>query len=135
MLIKKKFYSNGFLQKTVRLWLEDSLPHLSADEFFVLALVTNEIIQNILRYVYQGEEGKPILLTINVSDIKRLEVCIQDYGAPCHPQRFLNQNHQPSEKGGMGLAIVKKNTLDFTITENAEGNLASFAFIPSSVKE
>ena len=97
--------------------------------------MTNEIIQNILRYVYQGEEGKPILLTINVSDIKRLEVCIQDYGAPCHPQRFLNQNHQPSEKGGMGLAIVKKNTLDFTITENAEGNLASFAFIPSSVKE
>lgn len=134
MLIKRHFVSSPSLQEEIRGWLKLSLPTLSGDPLFVFSLVVNEVVQNVMRYVYHGEQGKNITVTISQDGQGIYAASIQDFGAPCQPHLFLDVARQPTEKGGMGIAIVKKHTLSFSITENREGNLAQLRFDPLSVK-
>ena len=134
MLIKKNFVSNPSLQEEIRDWLKLSLPTLSGEPLFVFSLVINEVVQNVLRYVYHGEQGKNIVITISQDSQAIYTAAIQDFGAPCQPHLFLDVARQPTEKGGMGIALVKKNTLSFSISENRQGNLAHLRFDAASVK-
>lgn len=131
--MRKLFITSTSIQDDVRHWLKESIGALTAHQHFILCLVTNEVIQNVVRYVYHKETGKDIHISISTNKEGFYIVSIQDYGSPCQPDQFLNVAHQPSENGGMGIAIIKKNTKQFTIIANNEGNLAQFLFDPSSV--
>ncbi|MDP4837331.1 MAG: ATP-binding protein [Burkholderiales bacterium] len=116
-------------QHNIRRWLSSQLSGLSKEQLFVVGLVLNEVVQNIMRYAFSDNFPKqPVAIQLDHAHSNSLTVTVRDYGRPCDPDQFINKQHTPSEHGGMGIHLIKKNTQTFTIAPQPDGNLTTLTF-------
>ena len=90
-------------------------------------IATNEVIQNIYRYGYMNEDGRPIEIHLIVKN-EVLVLDIYDQADPCNPEDFINKEYTPSESGHMGINIIKKLTKSFKIFPKENGNHTQLIF-------
>jgi len=126
--MNKTFLTNKNLLNEVQQWIKASLKgQIDDDRLLTLIIVVNEVIQNIYRYAYKGEDLKSIKMYL-VKAKKTFEFTIFDNGKPCQDQSFISKNNLTSEDGGFGMKIILENTEDFKITPNKNGNLTFLKF-------
>ena len=119
----EKLFTGANLLNDSRLWIKSVLgSHIPAETVLNITIILNEVIQNIYRYTYQMEENKELRCTVEKTG-HLIAFFIRDFGKPCHDQTFLQLNHVASEKGGIGLKIIKEGAEIFEIIPKEDGNL------------
>lgn len=106
-------------------WLQENKNQFPAITDEVIIAV-NEVLQNIYRHAYQLADGMQIDVTIKNTE-HGLRIDITDYAKPMDLS-FLDQEHEPSEEGGMGLRLIKKVAQSFTIQYTGHGHLTQMEF-------
>ena len=126
--MNKTFLTNKNLLSEVQQWVKANLAgQIDYDRLLTLIIVVNEVIQNIYRYAYKGEDSKSI--DVNLVKAKRsFEFIIFDNGIPCQDQSFISKDNITSEDGGFGMKIILENTETFEIIPNKNGNLTLVRF-------
>ena len=126
-IIKIKIKTNKNIQKAVRVFIDQNLNELDSKLIENVKIATNEVIQNIYRYGYMNEDGRPIEIHLIVKN-EVLVLDIYDQADPCNPEDFINKEYTPSENGQMGIAIIKKLTKSFKIFPKENGNHTQLIF-------
>jgi anti-sigma regulatory factor (Ser/Thr protein kinase) len=119
----EKLFTDANLLNNSKLWIESVLGgHIPEETVLKITIIFNEVVQNIYRYTYQMEQNKELRCTVEKTG-HLISFIIRDFGKPCHDQTFLQVNHIASEKGGIGLKIIKEGTEIFEIIPKEDGNL------------
>jgi len=126
-IIKIKIKTNKNIQKAVRVFIDQNLNELDSKLIENVKIATNEVIQNIYRYGYMNEDGRPIEIHLIVKN-EVLVLDIYDQADPCNPEDFINKEYTPSESGHMGINIIKKLTKSFKIFPKENGNHTQLIF-------
>ncbi len=119
------------IQSSFKVILEAIFPDLSKDFLFKIYTAASEALQNIVRHTYHFEENKEVRCWFE-NDDEYLILFIEDDGPPLKDLSFLEVERTPSEKGNMGLNLIKKLTRSFSIKPTKEGNLTTLVFDFSS---
>ena len=126
--MNKTFLTNKNLLTEVQQWLKASLTdQIDDDRLLTLIIVVNEVIQNIYRYSYNGDESKPIKIDLE-NEKKSIEFTISDNGTPCYDQSFKSKDNLTSEDGGFGMKIILENAKTFEIIPQNDGNITKLIF-------
>ena len=127
----KTFYlkSDKFSQQKIRdIILENISECVDAEDIFNIQIALGEAVQNIIRHAYKSAENNMIKVELSKCDTF-LEFNLYDDALPCEPNLFMNKtNTMPSEKGGMGLNMIKKLTYKFKIYPLEKGNRTQLIF-------
>lgn len=124
---KFKLSATKDIQSSFKVILEATFPNLSKDFLFEIYTAASEALQNIVRHTYHFEDNKEVRCWFE-SDDQYLTLFIEDDGPPIKDLSFLDIERLPSEKGNMGLNLIKKLTQSFSIKPTKEGNLTTLVF-------
>ncbi|MGC6529443.1 MAG: ATP-binding protein [Candidatus Puniceispirillaceae bacterium] len=91
-------------------------------------IVVGEILQNVVRYGFQGGDDKGIFSLHFFMEDSQLEVVVIDNAPPSNPDGWDNAHRKP-EEGGHGLTIVHAiaQSVHFEALENGNKAVLSFA--------
>ena len=124
----KIFLTGKSLLLETKAWIKSTLhEHVNDEILTTILIVFNEVIQNIYRYSYEMRSQKKIECVLELLD-NSITFKIKDFGPPCSDQSFLKKQHHASEKGGMGLKIIKENSEKFEIQPTSTGNITVLRF-------
>jgi anti-sigma regulatory factor (Ser/Thr protein kinase) len=76
-----------------------------AKEVERMVLAVDEACTNVIRHAYAGRTDERILLTFMVGG-DRLEIHVQDFGAPADPDFFRHRKLQDLCPGGLGMHFI-----------------------------
>ena len=119
--------TNKNIQKEFRGFIDKNLNSFNSTVIENIKIATSEALQNIYRYGYMNEDGKPIEIHLIVKN-EAIVLDIYDQADPCNPEKFMNKKYIPSESGHMGINIIKKLTKSFKIFPKAHGNHTQLIF-------
>jgi anti-sigma regulatory factor (Ser/Thr protein kinase) len=127
----KTFYleSNKYAQQRIRDIINTNISNYVDDEnIFNIQVALGEAIQNIIRHAYKFADNRFIKIEFSKYDVF-LEFNLYDDALPCEPALFMDKvSHLPSEKGGMGINMIKKLTYKFKIYPLEQGNRTQLIF-------
>jgi len=115
------------IQKDFRSFIDQNLDGFNSGIIENVKIAANEVIQNIYRYGYKNVDGRSIEINLTSTN-NELVLDIYDEADPCNPEEFVNKEYTPSEKGQMGIAIIKKLTKSFKIFPKENGNHTQLIF-------
>jgi anti-sigma regulatory factor (Ser/Thr protein kinase) len=115
------------IQKEFREFIAQNLDGFNSKTIENIKIATSEALQNIYRYGYMNEDGKPIEIHLIVKN-EAIVLDIYDQADPCNPEKFMNKKYIPSESGHMGINIIKKLTKSFKIFPEEHGNHTQLIF-------
>lgn len=131
----KLFLTNKKILTEIKDWLNREFDRkIEQTSVTLIILAVNECIQNIYRYTYEKKEQKKILISYTRSP-DSLFIHVKDFGPICVDQSFITAIHQPSEKGGMGMGIIRNIVTDFIIDNVCDGNLTKLTFSLAKLKK
>jgi anti-sigma regulatory factor (Ser/Thr protein kinase) len=119
--------TNKNIQKEFRAFIDQNLDGFNSEVIENIKIATSEVLQNIYRYGYMNEDGRPIEINLILKN-NEITLNIYDEADPCKPEDFMNQEYTPSENGQMGIAIIKKLTKSFKIIPMSHGNHTQLNF-------
>jgi len=115
------------IQKEFREFIAQNLDGFNSKTIENIKIATSEALQNIYRYGYMNEDGRPIEIYLIVKN-EAIVLDIYDQADPCNPEEFMNKKYIPSESGHMGINIIKKLTKSFKIFPEEHGNHTQLIF-------
>ena len=115
------------IQKEFREFIAQNLDGFNSKTIENIKIATSEALQNIYRYGYMNEDGRPIEIYLIVKN-EAIVLDIYDQADPCNPEKFMNKKYIPSESGHMGINIIKKLTKSFKIFPEEHGNHTQLIF-------
>jgi anti-sigma regulatory factor (Ser/Thr protein kinase) len=129
MLHEQRFELSPSSLGDVRQWVRDCCADCSAGDQIdvdMVEIALGEILQNILRYAYDG--SGPV--TVRVTDLQEgIGVSVTDYAPPSDWKQW--NTSKDLTKGGMGLSMIANAVDAFSFRPLDEGNRASIYFFPS----
>lgn len=125
----KKFTlsSSKDIQSSFKIILKEALPNKNEEFLFEVYTAASEALQNIVRHTYHFKDNQEVRCWFE-SDDQYFRLFIEDDGPPLEDLSFLDMERLPSEKGNMGLNIIKKLTESFSIEPKKNGNLTTLIF-------
>ncbi|HWY85872.1 MAG TPA: ATP-binding protein [Gemmataceae bacterium] len=90
------------------------------DRILRLALALTEAASNIILHGQEGQQHKPITLTVDVDDDQVL-VTLQHTGKPFDPQSAPAPVFDGSRQSGFGLYLIRKCVDEVRYCQDAEG--------------
>jgi len=115
------------IQASFKLILEEEFIDQNKEFLFKVHTAGSEVFQNIVRHTYNFEENKEVRFWFEI-DNQYLTLYVEDEGPPLKDLSFLEVKRAPSEKGNMGLNLIKKLTKSFSIKVSEKGNLTILKF-------
>ena len=115
------------IQKEFREFIAQNLDGFNSKTIENIKIATSEALQNIYRYGYMNEDGRPIEIYLIVKN-EAIVLDIYDQADPCNPEEFMNKKYIPSESGHMGINLIKKLTKSFKIFPKENGNHTQLIF-------
>lgn len=97
-----------------------------------LGLAVNEALANVIRHAYQGQVGRPILLSADCDD-SQVRVTIRDWGCGANPMSLMaaaglrQRPRDPATPGGLGLVCLRTLTDHLEFTPQPDGMLLTMA--------
>ena len=107
--------------------LHEIFPNVDPNIIFNVSLAGGEALQNIARHTYHFADNKEVRCWFEIND-QYITLFIEDDGPSLKDLSFLDVERLPSEKGNMGLNLIKKLTEFFTIKPTKDGNLTTLIF-------
>ncbi len=91
----------------------------SEEETHRLKAAVDEACANIIRHSYGGDPGQRIVITFTLSDA-RLEILLRDFGRKPDPARLQSRETDPSQPGGLGLALIRSvmDEVEFDLSQD-----------------
>lgn len=115
------------IQTSFKIVLENELINQNKEFLFKIHTAGSEALQNIVRHTYHFEENKEVRIWFEKNK-NEITLFIEDDGPPLRDLSFLEIKRSPSEKGNMGLNLIKKLTKSFNIEASQKGNITILKF-------
>ena len=90
-------------------------------EIFKVKLSVDEALQNIIRYAYNMDKTKKIILTLEKISDKNLKIMIRDYGIQAPIESIKSRDLDDIRPGGLGIHFIKNNTKKMDYAHQADG--------------
>lgn len=104
---------------------------LSPRRLFEIELTLEEILTNVIRYAYPGQEGE-VAVDCEVGEDGILRISLQDWGAPFNPTQcrspMICQNVCDMPVGGLGIHLARKMADDLLYERLPDGNRLTILF-------
>lgn len=127
MIKKFTLSADKNIQASFKLVLDEELFNQDKEFLFNVHIAGSEALQNIFRHTYHFEENKEVKIWFEKNK-NEITLFIEDDGPPLRDLSFLEIKRAPSEKGNMGLNLIKKLTKSFNIEASQKGNIAILKF-------
>ena len=90
-------------------------------EIFKVKLSVDEALQNIIRYAYNMDKTKKIILTLEKISDKNLKIMIRDYGIQAPIESIKSRNLEDVKPGGLGVHFIKNSTKKMDYEHQTDG--------------
>ena len=113
-----------------RRFLSDVLAQIGwADREIDLQLAIGEVMQNVVRYGFEGGREDGVITMSFAFDGTHLECSIADNAPPSNPEEWMpNAEKRRPDEGGYGLSIIEAIAERYDVTPGAEGNTSFLVF-------
>jgi anti-sigma regulatory factor (Ser/Thr protein kinase) len=115
------------IQASFKVVLDEELIGQNKEFLFKVHIAASEALQNIVRHIYHFEKNKEVRIWFEKNK-NEMTLFIEDDGPPLRDLSFLSLERTPSEKGNMGLNLIKELTKSFNILASQKGNLTILKF-------
>lgn len=128
----QKYTADSAVLQSARNDVVDCLKKIGAptDALIDIEIALGEVLQNIVRHEFKSALSRGT----NFFDIQVfvksdfIELCITDSAHPLVDLSFMQEARSPSDIGGMGLDLIKKLTVKYSIEPLSNGNKHSLTF-------
>lgn len=110
---KERFLSHKINLEKIRAYVGESLSQtsLTEDDIYRFQLAVDEACSNIIMHNYEGDNDKPIYITIKQSD-KNITIIIEDEGEKFNPLDVsdpdLDQHIERYKQNGLGVYLMRR---------------------------
>ena len=98
-----------------------------SDKELDVNIVVGEVLQNVVRYGFDGGDAKGNFTLGFLMDVEKMEIIITDDAPPSNPETWNNEHRAP-EDGGHGLNLVTAIAEKVTFEMLENGNRATICF-------
>ena len=90
-------------------------------EIFKVKLSVDEALQNIIRYAYNMDKTKKIILTLEKISDESIKIMIRDYGLQAPIESIKSRDLDDVKPGGLGVHFIKSSTKKMDYAHQADG--------------
>ena len=129
MIIKIK--SDPKQLKTVRSKIgEFCKTNFTEIDVFKVKLSVDEALQNIIRYAYEMDKSKDVIIEIKKNSQSNFQIEIKDFGKQVPIESIKGRKLEDIKPGGLGVYFIKKSTkfCEYKHNENSLGTTLTLIF-------
>ena len=94
-----------------------------------LQLAIGEVMQNVVRYGFEGGREDGVITMSFTFDGIKLTCAISDNAPPSNPEEWMpNAEKRRPDEGGYGLSIIEAIADSYDVTPGADGNTSYLVF-------
>ena len=109
MIIKIK--SDPKQLKIVRLKIDEFCKtNFTEIDIFKVKLAVDEALQNIIRYAYEMDKSKDVIIEIKKNSQSNFQIEIKDFGKQVPIESIKGRKLDDIKPGGLGVYFIKKST-------------------------
>ena len=109
MIIKIK--SDPKQLKIVRLKIDEFCKtNFTEIDIFKVKLSVDEALQNIIRYAYEMDKSKDVIIEIKINSQSNFQIEIKDFGKQVPIESIKGRKLEDIKPGGLGVYFIKKST-------------------------
>ena len=129
MIIKIK--SDPKQLKIVRLKIDEFCKtNFTEIDIFKVKLSVDEALQNIIRYAYEMDKSKDVIIEIKKNSQSNFQIEIKDFGKQVPIESIKGRKLEDIKPGGLGVYFIKKSTkfCEYKHNENSLGTTLTLIF-------